>query len=297
MAGFVPLIARRPAGITLMEVLIAVGILSIGLTSVLAILPAGGSQAAKAVVYDRAAILAANSLADAVTSGCCRIDGLNSSAAIVTIDALGQWAAPSPPTPAAWQQAGVFSGPSTPSVAVGSAAAITQMFLQGKDDVELADPPGPDELPRYLEIEGTRAFAGRFTAALLRTSLDGAPIAEGSPARISAVVFHNRAASPAEAFVPGTLAATGQITLIPPPGRSLNEIVRPGVVFFDPIGSGNGEHLHLVTSAAIDATSNSAFVTYTGTDLPAGSSITVLMDSVGLAERIVTIEGPSGYTY
>jgi len=146
-------------------------------------------------------------------------------------------------------------------------------------------------------LSGVLNATGRFTAALLRTSLDGAPIAEGSPARISAVVFHNRAASPAEAFVPGTLAATGQITLIPPPGRSLNEIVRPGVVFFDPIGSGNGEHLHLVTSAAIDATSNSAFVTYTGTDLPAGSSITVLMDSVGLAERIVTIEGPSGYTY
>jgi len=41
-------------GITLMEVLIAIGILAVGLSSVAALMPAAGSQAKKAVVADRA---------------------------------------------------------------------------------------------------------------------------------------------------------------------------------------------------------------------------------------------------
>ena len=56
-------------GITLMEVLIAIGILAVGLSSVAALLPAAGSQAKKAVIADRAASMAENALADAVTVG------------------------------------------------------------------------------------------------------------------------------------------------------------------------------------------------------------------------------------
>jgi Tfp pilus assembly protein PilV len=45
--------AHAPRGITLLEVLIAMGILTIGLVSVAALVPAGRSQAMKAAIYDR----------------------------------------------------------------------------------------------------------------------------------------------------------------------------------------------------------------------------------------------------
>ena len=56
-------------GITLMEVLISIGILAVGLTSVVSLVPAGQSQAARAVILDRAAAAVANGLHDAVTYG------------------------------------------------------------------------------------------------------------------------------------------------------------------------------------------------------------------------------------
>ena len=56
-------------GITLMEVLISIGILAVGLTSVVSLVPAGQSQAARAVILDRAAAAVANGLQDAVTFG------------------------------------------------------------------------------------------------------------------------------------------------------------------------------------------------------------------------------------
>jgi len=56
-------------GLTLMEVLISIGILAIGLSSVVALVPVGRSQQMRAVLYDRAAVLAANALADAATFG------------------------------------------------------------------------------------------------------------------------------------------------------------------------------------------------------------------------------------
>ena len=57
------------AGITLLEVLISLGILSIGLASVVALIPAGGSQARKAQIEDRRGALGAASLNDIITRG------------------------------------------------------------------------------------------------------------------------------------------------------------------------------------------------------------------------------------
>ena len=67
--------ANRPAspdrrsGITLMEVLISIGILSIGLASVVALIPAGGSQAKKTVIEDRRGAMGAGAIADVVNYG------------------------------------------------------------------------------------------------------------------------------------------------------------------------------------------------------------------------------------
>lgn len=56
-------------GITLMEVLISLGILSVGLASVVALIPAGGSQAKLSVIEDRRAALGYAAMADAINRG------------------------------------------------------------------------------------------------------------------------------------------------------------------------------------------------------------------------------------
>lgn len=61
-------LAKRNA-ITLLEVLIAIGILSVGLASVFALIPAAGHLSGKALNYDRSATLAENAINDFLTRG------------------------------------------------------------------------------------------------------------------------------------------------------------------------------------------------------------------------------------
>ena len=65
----VPPPAGSRAGFSLLEVLVACGILVIGLTSIAAILPAASSRLAEATAEDRAGTLAANAYAEAVARG------------------------------------------------------------------------------------------------------------------------------------------------------------------------------------------------------------------------------------
>jgi Tfp pilus assembly protein PilV len=287
-------------GITLMEVLISIGILAIGLTSVVAILPAGRKQATKAIIYDRASLAAANALADAVTSGICKENSLDSVDTAVSVDPLGAWSVASPPTNGMWRQTGVFAN--TGDAVVASAAAVTRQVAQARDDLEVTPATNDDDPPLYLAIDGARAFTGRFSCALLRTSLDGNPLTAGDMARLAVVVFYNRETAAADAFVSATLAS-GQLEVTPPSGKTLADILRPGSVFYHPAGSAEGEKLHQITSVAVSSPTT-AFVTHTGTDF-AGSipitpapppNIAILLDSVGLAERIVTIEGTEEFS-
>lgn len=65
-----PSLRRR--GISLLEVLISMGILTVGLLSVLSLVPAGKSQAVKAAIYDRSSVMAANVAADLIARGLLR---------------------------------------------------------------------------------------------------------------------------------------------------------------------------------------------------------------------------------
>jgi hypothetical protein len=62
---------RRPSrhGITLLEVLVACGILVVGLASVASILPAAGTRLSQAAIEDRIAAMAANARADVANRG------------------------------------------------------------------------------------------------------------------------------------------------------------------------------------------------------------------------------------
>lgn len=295
-------------GITLMEVLIAIGILAIGLTSVAALLPAGGSQAKKAVLADRAATLAENALSDAVTYGLCRPAVLDSSAARIVIDPLGNPGLGAIGLPSSnLTNRGVLATAPGPALAT----AIANLFGQSRDDVVVTAAATDDSLPTNLFIDGTRGFEGRTSCLWVIESLDGSTIAAGQPARVSAVVFHERDPASAGAAVLGpnagdiTVDATGAIELVNvslPTGKSPKQVFRPGTVLVRHTPNFNDAPMLYVLRAGIPDASDPDKVYAICDDnrlTPSSGTadVSVLLDSAGLAQQIVTLEGDGPFTW
>jgi type II secretory pathway pseudopilin PulG len=281
------------SGITLLEVLIAIGILAIGLSSVVALVPAGRSQASRAVVLDRAATLAANVLADAATAGWLRDGVLTaplSSGTVVIVDPASA-AAYLPGTAVGtialvkMREAGIFSGTATPA----AAAEAARLFLQGSDDVIVTDALTQNDPPLHLFVDGSRAYQGRMTAFVGIAPNDVA----WQPGRLSVVVFHNR--DPSVFAIPATLQSF-RLTIAPadlPADRTLRDIVKPGGVLFA------NNRFHQILSANARPGEAEVFLTLsTGALLASGGAavpVTLLPDSVGLAERTYTPESGGGF--
>jgi len=256
-----------PGGITLLEVLIAMGILSVGLMSVAALMPAGKSQASKAIVLDRAAIVAANALADAATFGLLHFESLTprpTGTAVIDVGPGIRNVAT-----VSLRQLGIYD-----STAPAAPASVHRLFLQSRDDVVLSPPATEDDWPTNLMLDDLRAFEGRMTCLyVLRT---------GTPGKVSAVVFHNRDMS--ATTISGTLT-DGAAQLTGPLGdRSLKELLKMGAVIYAPTATTN---LHQITGVSVDSSGTSAFLTLsTGTAATIGGlSFELLPDSVGLAEK------------
>ena len=288
-------------GITLMEVLISIGVLAIGLTSVLSLIPAGKSEVGKAIVYDRATAMAMNGLSDAITFGLTRPDSFvvsSSSAATIVFD---------PANVISWDTS--FSGTATvgrlkaDGVLATSAATSTapfevqKLFAQGRDDVAYNLPATADDLPTNGFINGIRGFEGRMTSLIAVTEADSGtpPLTQGDFATLSVVVFHNRDTT--TPTVTGTLDSSGKVTLSSlPSDRTLKSIMRPGTVLYyvDPLTS--RLRFAQLSMAAVDTKTQDTYITFSGRPMPtlsAGStlSVYVLTDSVGLAEQMVSLEG------
>jgi len=270
-------------GITILEVLIAIGILAIGLASVAAIIPAARSQAARAVILDRAALHAANVLADAATFGVLRRSpttwqSVTATTPTVAIDAIATGLAST--AAARLRTAGVFatstSGTAEPLVA--------RLFLESRDDIIVTIPSNDDDLPLNLVIDGARAFAGR-TSSLLCLSDAGSGLY-----RASVVVFHGR--DQANTAITGTLV-NSLLTITPPSDRTASDIVRPGVVLWEQ----SGRRFHQLTAVAATGNASAYYVNLgTGTSIAAGTfAVQILPDSVGLAERVFTPETGGGF--
>jgi prepilin-type N-terminal cleavage/methylation domain-containing protein len=265
--------AAQRRGITLLEVLIAIGILAVGLSSVVALIPAGRSQAARAVVLDRASNLAANALSDAATFGLLRPDSLTASSGFVVIDPLGLATFG---TLSSMRQLGIFSGTAT----LAAGAAVHSLFARATDDVVFAPGATDDDLPLNEMLDGARGFQGRMSCIY--------GIQSGTPGRLSAVVFHARDPQ----TIPLSLALTdGVVTGVSP---DLADVVKPSVVLWSATPT---PRFHQVTSFTIVASTATAYFTFSsGTALLAGThTVYVLPDSVGLAERTFTAEESGPY--
>ena len=333
-----PRIPRRgitlhsPRGITLMEVLIAIGILAVGLTSVVSLVPAGQSQAARAVILDRAATTVANGLQDAVTYGLTRPDSVLFDARdvfpvipqvgaeprvvgqVVVFDPVAQRAGVAansvfPNAAGAFlKPAGIYAQASTPAGA--PSWQVLQLLGQGRDDIIVSAGAGPDDPPvNRVDANGIRLFNGRmtclFSVARADNVLTTAPAA-GDVAKLTVVAFHNRnLVDPAAGWLPVTF--DGEKLLIRPAdipsGRTLKEIVRPGAVIYDPnktAATNQYQRWSQVLMASVDSTDGSAYVTFASpppTPTPIATlPLRILLDSVGMAEQMVVLEGSGAYS-
>lgn len=302
-----------------MEVLIAIGILAVGLSSVAALLPAGGSQAKKAVMADRASSLAANALSDAMTAGIARPASLVFPGGIpqtrIVIDPMGNPGLSEDTNNNGQLEGGedlnsntildglVFCNLQDEGVFGGGAAvsgSVRNLFGQSRDDIIFNDPATEDALPTNLLIDGTRGFLGRTSCLWAIESLDGNAISGGDMARLSVVLFHERDVSSASArALSGTINDSGVITVTLPSGRSLKDVFRPGTVVQRNTPNNSAAPSLYVLRAAPAASASSVYAITDDSRLNAPTAtpenVTVLLDSVGLAQQFVTLEGNSEY--
>ena len=171
-------------GITLIEVLIAIGILAVGLTSVVALVPAGQSQAARAVILDRAAVALANGLQDAVTYGLTRPESVSIDSRdlfptvpqvgtkptivgqVLIFDPVLQSTGVAANTifpnaaGAMIRRAGIYSQSTDPA----ATWPVLQLIGQGRDDIVVKAAAGPDDPPlNAFDSNNLRMFNGRMT--------------------------------------------------------------------------------------------------------------------------------------
>lgn len=282
------LASNNRSGITLLEVLISIGILAVGLTSVVALVPAGRSNAGQALIYDRALTLAENAIDDAVTFGCLKLHTVgiaSGSASGTTILDSATTAAVLGSTAGTLARKGIYAS-SAADAASAAPPAVLGQFLQLRDDIVLQAGPTEDDLPRYRVIDGVRGFDGRFTCMLALSSLSGT-MSAGSRARLTAVVFHNRDLT--APIVSGTWDGDGALNFTPPGDRTPAATFHTGSVFV------SGGRFYRARSVSYDA-ANRAHVLYSGTSLFTSGTAFILVDSVGVAERFVTLEGGGPYS-
>jgi hypothetical protein len=278
-------------GITLLEVLISIGILAIGLSSVVALIPAAASQASRAVILDRAAVLAANALSDAATFGLLRPEALTETLSptqtvLIDPDVSGSCCFKSGRN-ALMNRYGVFGTLVRSSKAPD---AYARLICQSRDDIVVRPGAGPDDPPVNV-FDDVRSFEGRFSCLLF---LQADPVH-----KVTAVVFNARDVTvPALAALDGTLE-NGVLTLTSslPPGRQIKDVVKPGVVVAvlkDPL-DGEDREAFVQVVAATPASGVSAYVTLSDAGFYALKTlpVTVLVDSVGVAQRVFTPE-PAG---
>lgn len=285
-----PLPVRRPAGITLLEVLISIGILAVGLSSLVALMPAARSQAERAVVLNHAGVLAGNALSDAATFGLLRVDSLT--------------VAPTPTVPViidpAVTESGVYFGAAgtaalaqlkavgvfaTATATTAAAAAAGDRFARLADDPVVGRSAVEEGPPLNALSDGVRSYAGRISCLYCLRSGSG-----GGPGTMSVVVFHARDAT--LPVVSGTVTDYRAVISGSIGDRTPREIIRVGSVLY-----GNGR-FHRIAAAAFDASGSAAYITLTtGNALGSGPvPVQFLTDSVGLAERPFMPETAGPYT-
>lgn len=179
-ARFATAVHGHRAGMTLLEVLVACGILVIGLSSIAALLPAAGSRLAQATLADRAGVVSANAYAEVLNRGLAAADMFSDPSKACV---FGKELAELPTV------AGAVTG--TASGVLASRIDVARGFLLEDDLIYVA---GTGDLP-VNAFDGTvRSFKpGVCWGAMLACSGNAAV---GMPATLSIAVFKKEGGPP-----------------------------------------------------------------------------------------------------
>ena len=201
----------RRAGITLMEVLISIGILSIGLASVVALIPAGGSQAKKTVIEDRRGAMGAGAIADVVNYGMLNPatwSTIPTAPYRVVIDPIGNGSFPSAAGLSAINVSNIAPGSNVANLVFSAADDLVYI-----DDTTKADPTTEPPVPKLTSDNARRLSEGGYS--WLATLV---PSGTASPSQfytLSVVEFYRRPApgNALSATVSGAYGSTSSCTL------------------------------------------------------------------------------------
>jgi type II secretory pathway pseudopilin PulG len=169
------------AGITLMEVLISIGILAVGLTAVITIIPAAGSQAQKALTESNKANVGLAAIDDAITRGILSPPG----APPFVVDPVGN--AP-------------FAGLALESLGgLNPGIAADEVFRSQDDVVFTLENSGQEEPPQPLFYTGNAKRLSEGVYSWLATLVPQG----GENYLLSVVSFHRREATAPVAYLVG----------------------------------------------------------------------------------------------
>jgi len=296
----------RRNGITLLEVLVSLGILSIGLACVVALLPAGASEAKKAMDDDRRSAVAAAATADAITRGI-----LNPAT----------WT----PAPASTNRSAILVDPlganalANASPAAGLAAVTLGNFGAGtvaadegfrsQDDLVYDTSQSDDEppIPRFYATAGKRASKGTFSwlATLVPATTGALP----QFFRLTIVVCNRRGEGVAAVAplagtllpVTGTAPRTSTRTATFNPGmtsETFRDFCPAGAVVLISDGATTWEWRRLLQAAPLVPTG-----LVTGARFSFDNDVSITADrvhlvqgAIGYAEHFVTLERNSPWT-
>ncbi len=224
------------------------GILTIGLVSVISLIPAGRSQALKASAIDRSSALAQNAAADFINRGFVRPSGWmatpSSNIAIFDplFDPLGSvfWnnviSVPIPLSVIRPRIDAVTTCSATTAITSAS-SAVGDLLLRGEDDIRYstdnvgADAP-PVSLWSYSSTSGRHVFDGSYSylATLSGTNTSWKP---GEYKTLTIVTFNKRDTSlaPVSLTLSDTTSGIWDVAQTNiPTGQSLKDVIKPGAM-------------------------------------------------------------------
>ena len=264
------------AGITLMEVLISIGILSVGLTAVITIIPAAGSQSQKALTETNKANVGLAALNDAITRGILEPPG----APPFVIDPIGNAA---------------FAGLALETLGGLNQGIAANEVFRSQDDVvyttDDSDPDGPAQ-PVFYTNDVKRASEGVYSwlATLVPQG--------GENYLLSIVSFHRRdqtlPTSQNVTNVSGnaiTCSWTGT-------NNSFRETFPRGsvVLLHDTAGGATWEWRRIIFPSFGDGSTCQLMFDADVTVNAATTTVYAFNGAVGVAERLVRLEGTSPWS-
>ena len=263
------------AGITLMEVLISIGILSVGLTAVITIIPAAGSQAQKALTESNKANVGLAALDDAITRGILEPPATPP----FVIDPIGDT---------------VFAGLSLQTLSgLNQGIAADEVFRSQDDVVYTLDNLGEEDPPKPLFYTGNTKRISEGVYSWLATLVPQ----QGENYLLSVVSFHRRdQTSPTSQNVTNvsgnaiTCSWTGTI------GSFRETFPRGGVVLLHDTAGPTWEWRRIIFPSFGDGSTCQLMFDADVTVNAATTTVYAFNGAVGVAERLVRLEGTSPWS-